>query len=216
MRYKLLAAAAVLLGMSACQDAPASSATTNPPQLEPLGDVEQVLFDQLACKGPPRAAVVVNALLREHYLAEGLSEGADSISVFKPIKDLTLFGFPVIRVGGLESDFEGPIAPFTRGPGTLDNDRFMVTIIASPEQIRQGFMERGVDLGGFVDDMSQNAVANDQGQVSQPQRLSPGPMIEDDNYLLSENVAGATTISCSATPNDFADDITARIVGAGR
>lgn len=212
---------ATLIALAGCNDSGAKSADAerggadSPAVTEamlPAGAIEKVLFEQLSCRQPAQAGVVISAMLHSHTVAN-TNDGGDGIRLFVPVNPMKFLGHQVVRLGGWQADPNGgAMAPFGRGPGTAPPTHISVTVMGTAEELRDKFTRLGVSEAEYLPDHTQEAWVNSRGEIIQPRRLVPGPQFEEgDNDLAMQPVIGAVTISCSANEMDFQRDIEARL-----
>lgn len=173
--------------------------------------VELALLQQLRCQRPAQASLIMGGMLRQQIIAE-TDDGGDGVVLFVPVKPIKLLGFPVIRMGGWQSDEAGEVMPpFYRGPGTPPPNHITVTVLGSLNDVREKFSEQGIAEGGWVPDKTRAVEVLEDGTMTAPHRRTPGPIFEDgDHELTSSPVQGAVTIECSADQSDFDKDVTAQ------
>ncbi|MGI4944946.1 MAG: hypothetical protein ACRYHQ_31040, partial [Janthinobacterium lividum] len=85
--------------------------------LMPTHSVERALEDQLACLGLTSPGSALWAMLRQRLVA-GTGLGSDGIAVFRPTRNLRLFGKRVLFLSGWAMEGDRVRAPFWRGLGT--------------------------------------------------------------------------------------------------
>ena len=208
----------VLAALAGCNNTDATQAQSNVAQPQPLraeaasaNGIERALLDQISCKSPPQAGVAMSAMLRQQLIAR-TEDGGDGIRLFVPVSQMSLLGFPVVRLSGWQADPEGgAMKPFERGPGTAPPNHISITVKASEEEVREALIRLGIVEARYVPDESQEAWVGSDGKVVQPERLIPGPAVAaGDDEMASNPVAGTTTIACSAEAIDFDREVKAQ------
>ena len=172
------------------------------PQMPPVPDLstvegrtEAAIIDQLACKKHPRAAKAINAMLRNKLLEETEDSG-DGNFVYVPIKPLSVFGFPLLRVTGwqMKEDSGDGEPPFIRVPGTPPPNFFAVTVRANPRQIRSALAALHI------------LEETQQADWDRGIKRIPGVVIRDgDMWEVKKKLSGVVTLECSTNPIDFDD-----------
>lgn len=105
---------------------------------------EAAIRDQISCREPPRAAVAINAMLRNNIIRD-TGEGADGSNEYAPVGRLSVFGFAITRLTGWQADAQGhPMPPFGRGPGTMPPNFFAVTVEERPDRVRAELARQGL------------------------------------------------------------------------
>lgn len=206
---------ALFLGSCGYQPTEASAESAEAPvQYRAESALEGALVDQVSCTRPPQAAVVMNALLRRHAIAE-TNDGGDGIAFFVPTRPVSLLGLDVVRLGGWQpSPDGGAMEPFARGPGTAPPTFISIAVRGSMEEVRARLVSAGINEAEYVPDYSRNSFTSSDGKVHQPQRLVPGAELEEgDNpsSYIQNPVLGVTTITCSATEMDFQKELEAQL-----
>ena len=211
---RLLAFAA----LAGCNNTDATQAQSNTAQPQALpvvassaSGIEKALLDQISCKSPPQAGVAMSAMLRQHLIAR-TDDGGDGIRLFVPVSQMSMLGYPIVRLSGWQADPEGgAMKPFERGPGTAPPNHISITLKASETEVREALARLGIAEARYVPDENQEAWVGSDGNVVQPQRLIPGAAVTaGDDDMASDPVAGATTIVCSADTFDFDREVKAQ------
>ncbi len=191
-----------------------NDATIQPVDNSLAGRASVALLDQIKCVRPPQAAVAMTAMLSRHLIGE-TDDGGDGIAVFIPVQQIKLLGFDIVRLAGWQPDPSGgAMPPFSRGPGTPPPTFISVTVRASASDVRRELGRVRIREGRWVPDLSREVWVDSAGVPHAPQRLVPGPTIEDGDYSLVQNpLQGVVTITCSADESDFRKEIEARFGG---
>ena len=145
----------------------------------------------------------MDGLLRRGVIALSPRDGSDGIGVFIPSEPMSFLGFDIVRLSGWQSNSDGAMPPFSRGPGIAPPEFFRLALRATPDQIRATLSSRGI---------KQSLLIPNTLPGSTPYRQTPGPQIEEGEQDAVEHPQkGVTSIWCAASDHDFEEEIEASL-----